>query len=89
MPLLNFSSFSGIEMLKTLCIFMVISAKWLNAEHGHDHDEITVWSFRNNNLNNVDVKAYYKGAEFTEPVGDFSICFRYKVLYFKSPSSWN
>ena len=61
-------------------IFVLVA--FINAEH--DNDEITVWSFRNDNVNNINVKAYYTGPKFTKSFGDYSICFRYKVLYFNT-----
>ena len=61
-------------------IFVLVA--FINAEH--DNDEITVWSFRNDNVNNINVKAYYTGPTFTKSFGDYSICFRYKVLYFNT-----
>ena len=45
-----------------------------------------IWSFRNDNENNGKVKAFYTGAAFKEDIGDFTICFRFKVLYF-NPSN--
>ena len=50
----------------------------------HDHHNVDVWSFREDNINNANVKAYYTGPGFTKDLGDFSICFRYKILYFNS-----
>ena len=47
-------------------------------------NNVDIWSFREDNINNVDVKAYYTGPGFTKDIGDFSICFRYKILYFNS-----
>ena len=52
-----------------------------------DDYKTTVWSFREDNKNNVNVKAEYIGQEFIEPLGDFSLCFRYKVLYFNSDAN--
>ena len=56
-------------------------------EAEYDHDKIDIWSFREDNINNVNVKAEYIGQDFSEPLGDFTICFRYKVLYFNTNSN--
>ena len=56
-------------------------------EAKRDQDKITIWSFRENNKNNVNVKAEYIGQDFIEPLGDFTLCLRYKVLYFNTNSN--
>ena len=45
-------------------------------------EEIDVWSFRSDNENNDNVQASYTGPRFTKEWKDFSICLRYKILYF-------
>ena len=45
-----------------------------------------IWSFRNDNENNVKVKAVYTGRAFKENIGDFTICYRFRILYF-NPSN--
>ena len=56
-------------------------------EAKRDQDKITIWSFREDNKNNVNVKAEYIGQDFIEPLGDFTLCLRYKVLYFNTNSN--
>lgn len=64
---------------------MLVFTTLVEAEH--DLDKIDVWSFREDNKNNVNVKAEYIGQDFSEPIGDFTLCFRYKVLYFNTNSN--
>lgn len=40
------------------------------------------WAFRNDNENNAIVKAAYTGEAFKKDLWDFTICFRFRVLYF-------
>ena len=56
-------------------------------EAKRDQDKTTIWSFREDNKNNVNVKAEYIGQDFIKPLGDFTLCLRYKVLYFNTNSN--
>ena len=56
-------------------------------EAKRDQDKTTIWSFREDNKNNGNVKAEYIGQDFIEPLGDFTLCLRYKVLYFNTNSN--
>ncbi len=47
-----------------------------------EEETTAVWTFRENNEQNALVKATYKGGSFSEPIKDFTICFRYQVLFF-------
>lgn len=44
--------------------------------------EVSVWTFRNDNVDNKFVKATYSGPNFANEVEDFTICFRYQILFF-------
>ena len=45
-----------------------------------------IWSFRNDNQNNQKVKATFTSRQFKDDLWDFTICFRFRVLYF-NPSN--
>ena len=45
-----------------------------------------IWSFRNDNQNNQKVKATFTSKQFKDDLWDFTICFRFRVLYF-NPSN--
>ena len=45
-------------------------------------EDITVWTFRSDNENNANVQASYTGPTFTKEWTDFTICLRYRILYF-------
>ena len=45
-----------------------------------------IWSFRNDNENNKKVKATFTTRLFKEDLWDFTVCFRFRVLYF-NPSN--
>ena len=70
-----------MQLIKLLLLILVFTT---SIEAEHDHDKIAIWSFREDNKNNVNVKAEYIGQDFSEPLGDFTLCFRYKVLYFNT-----
>ena len=70
-----------MQLMKSPLLILVFTTL---VEAEYDHDKIDVWSFREDNRNNVNVKAEYIGQDFIEPLGDFTLCFRYKVLYFNT-----
>ena len=45
-----------------------------------------IWSFRTDNENNNKVKATFTARPFKEDLWDFTVCFRFRVLYF-NPSN--
>ena len=73
-----------MQLMKSPLLILVLTTI---VEAEHDHDKIDVWSFREDNRNNVNVKAEYIGQDFSEPLRDFTLCFRYKVLYFNTNSN--
>lgn len=66
--------------MKVATTFMIFSS--LTAHTFGQQESIDVWSFRQDNLENYNVKATYRGPDFPQEIGDFTICLRYKVLYF-------
>ena len=73
-----------MQLMKSPLLILVFTAL---VKAKRDQDKITIWSFREDNKNNVNVKAEYIGQDFIEPLGDFTLCFRYKVLYFNTNSN--
>ena len=73
-----------MQLIKLLLLILVFTT---SIEAEHDHGKIAIWSFREDNKNNVNVKAEYIGQDFIEPLGDFTLCLRYKVLYFNTNSN--
>ena len=45
-------------------------------------DNVTIWKFRENNLPNEKAHAYYSGQNLKTKLEDFTLCFRYNLLYF-------
>ena len=45
-------------------------------------DNVPIWKFRENNLPNEKAHAYYSDEILKTKLEDFTLCFRYKLLYF-------
>ena len=68
-------------MLKRSILVFVFFWNIINA------DNVTIWKFRENNLPNEKAHAYYSGPDLKTKLEDFTLCFRYKLLYFNKGGS--
>ena len=50
-------------------------------------ESVTIWSFREDNQPNENSYAYYSGPDFKTSLMDFTLCFRYKLLFLNDGNS--
>ena len=50
-------------------------------------ENVTIWSFREDNQPNKNSYAYYSGPDFKAGLMEFTLCFRYKLLFLNDGNS--
>ena len=51
------------------------------------HENVTIWSFREENQPNENSHAFYSGPYLKTSLMDFTLCFRYKLLFLNDGNS--
>ena len=63
------------------CLLIIFCAK------SEAHENVTIWSFREENQLNENSYAVYSGPDLTTSLMDFTLCFRYKLLFLNDGNS--
>ena len=63
------------------CLLIIFCAKSVA------HENVTIWSFREENQLNENSYAFYSGPVLTTSLMDFTLCFRYKLLFLNDGNS--
>lgn len=69
-------------MALSTCLLQLLFFCLMDLTARGSSSEVSVWTFRNDNVDNAVVKATYSGPNFASPIDDYSICFRYQILFF-------